>query len=365
MAITLETINLVSVDDLRLDPQNPRLPEDKLGLDQSALLMWLDDEETLDELAASMLANGFFAHEPLVVMSGDGQAPFTVVEGNRRFATLSILLQLPAAAEAGLEFDFERPPTSDQLEQLRQIPCLIISDADEVRKFLGFRHIGGLKTWSPEAKARYLEAEIDFEYSTGSRSPFREVGRRVGSNALGVRGPYIALKILKAARADLGIESASYVLKYRFGVWTRLLNSQEVRNFIGFGDATEYEDINASLGHLKKAPLERVLGDMKPQPGSVRAVLQDSRDATKYGRVIAHELARATLFAHGDLELAHQIVDRVRLASRLDNYTKSIDLLVKNIDSYELDVEVLSKAQALSASTRSLQVVIKDRLDNE
>ncbi|MGK3648705.1 ParB N-terminal domain-containing protein [Pseudarthrobacter enclensis] len=360
-----DSIVLLDVNDLQLDDQNPRLPEEKLGMDQKGLLAWLEEEETLDELAASMLANGFFVHEPLVVIRSNGTPAYTVVEGNRRFATLNILLQLPAAQSAGLEFEFEKPPNSKQLADLRNIPCLIVDSADEVRKFLGFRHIGGLKTWSPEAKARYLETEIDFEHESGSLNPFRTVGRRVGSNALGVRGPYVALKILRVAKDDFGISSASYVLRYKFGVWTRLLNSQEVRNFIGFEDPTSYAGIHSSLKKLDATALTIVLDDMQPRDGRLSAVLQDSRDATKYGRVIANDVARSALHKHNDLELAHEIVDRTQISSRLVNLTRTIDVLIQGIDGYEITDEVVAKARSLSASARSLAAIVADRVHEE
>jgi hypothetical protein len=356
-----DSIVLLDVNDLRLDDHNPRLPEEKLGMDQRGLLEWLEEEETLDELAASMLANGFFAHEPLVVIPSNGATPYTVVEGNRRFATLSILLQLPAAEASGIEFEFEKPPSADQLSSLRTIPCLIVESADEVRKFLGFRHIGGLKTWSPEAKARYLETEIDLEHKEGSSNPFRAVGRRVGSNALGVRGPYIALKILRVARDEFGIQSAGYVLRFKFGVWTRLLNSQEVRGFIGFNDPTSYDGIQTSLEKLNHNALAQVLSDMQPRDGRLSAVLQDSRDATKYGRVIGNEKARSALLKHGDLELAHEIVDRTQIASRLSVLTRTVDVLIQGIDDYDITEDVVAKARALNNSARSLAAIVAER----
>lgn len=364
-------IVLLPVSDLQLDPENPRLPEDMLGKNQSELLEWLDDEETLDELAASMLSNGFFAHEPLVVLQNtiddaEPSAKYTVVEGNRRFATLSILLQTPAAAEADLSFEFENPPTTVQLANLQWIPCLVVTSPEAVRKFLGFRHIGGLKTWSPEAKARYLEDEILQAVKEESRAPFRDVGRRVGSNATGVRNSYVALRILRHARDELGLQQeAGYILRERFGVWTRLLNSAETREYIEFGDPRSFEEIQSACASLNTERLGRVLSDLTIKPGATRAVLQDSRDATNYGRVIGNERARETLSSTGSLDLAYQVVDRTTLADRLSSYTESLDLIVRAIDSYDIDALVVTRAQGLAASARSLATLAKERHDGE
>lgn len=295
-------IVLKPVEDLSLDPENPRLPEDLIGASQSEMLVWLEETSDLEELASSMLESGYFDHEPLIVRSESGDAPYVVVEGNRRFATLSILLQLPAAREADLQFSFEIEPTADQLGRLQEVPCLVVTTDDEVRKYLGFRHIGGVKTWKPEAKARYLEREVDDAVAEGSTNPFRDVGKRVGTNALGVRGPYVALKVLRAARDELGLrDQAQEVLRRRFGVWNRLLNSSEVREFIGLGDALDYGTISGRLQRLSSTNLATVLGDLLPEPGARVALLQDSRDATKYGRVLANDAAREALSTYRDL----------------------------------------------------------------
>ncbi|MBH0024488.1 ParB N-terminal domain-containing protein [Salinibacterium sp. SWN248] len=356
-------IQKLRVEELLLDPQNPRLPEELLGKTPPELLEWLEESETLEELASSMLANGFFAHEPLVVKATNGGAPYVVVEGNRRFATLSILLQLPAAKEADVNFDFEVEPTKDQLARLWEVPCLVVDHEDDVRKFLGFRHIGGLKTWKPEAKARYLEVEVDSAAREGSSNPFKDVGKRVGTNALGVRGPFIALKVLRAARdVDSLNKLATSVLRDRFGVWNRLLNSAEVREFIGLADALDYESVIKSMGALRIDNLLRVLSDLLPPPGGRLAVLQDSRDATRYGQVIADNVARNALTAHGDLDLAYQIVDRQTFTKRAGDIAKSVEILTQSVDSFEIGADEVAVAGSLLTAAKNLNAVVGSRL---
>lgn len=354
---------VVDVSHLRLDAENPRLPEALVGASQPDLLSWLMVEGVLNELASSMLENGFFPHEPLIVLpSRDGVR--TVVEGNRRFASLCILLQLPSAIEADLEFDFEAAPTEEQLGRLRQIPCFEVPDRRAVRDFLGFRHIGGIKTWSPEAKARYIDQEVREALSDGSVNAFRDVGRRVGSNAAGVRGPYIALHILRAARDRLGIDAA-YVQHHRFGVWNRMMNSADLRGYIGFGDARSAEQVDAALEGLKPRELADVIADLTPPSGQGRAVLSDSRDVTRYAAVLQNPRARETLRRFQDLNLATQVVDRASVGSKIRNLAQSVELLVRDINDADLDVSVLDASSALLSNARTLHAAVKDRLDDE
>ncbi len=87
----MDGISFVEPGELRLDPENPRLPEEVIGESQSAILRYLFDNAVLDELATSYTNNGFFEHEPLMVARDDHH--YVVLEGNRRLAALKILLQ--------------------------------------------------------------------------------------------------------------------------------------------------------------------------------------------------------------------------------------------------------------------------------
>ncbi|WP_409047522.1 ParB N-terminal domain-containing protein [Microbacterium sp. HA-8] len=77
------------VDELTLDTRNPRLVT-AAAPSQKSLLRQLYEQESLDELAQSFVDNGYFAEEPLVVVKENGE--WVVVEGNRRLATLKLLL---------------------------------------------------------------------------------------------------------------------------------------------------------------------------------------------------------------------------------------------------------------------------------
>ena len=147
----------IPVANLLLDGDNPRLPERLHRGSQSELLDFLHEQGVLEELAQSYLDHGFFQHEPLIVLPTGKQGKYTVVEGSRRLAALKILHEAPEAGDTRfLGID----PTPAELERLGEVPCFRISSREEIHAYIGFRHIGGLKTWSPEAKARYVLAEV-------------------------------------------------------------------------------------------------------------------------------------------------------------------------------------------------------------
>ena len=153
--------------------------------DEPDLLQYLWDNGALDELVQSFVDNRFFEHEPLIaVREGDG---WTALEGNRRLAALKVLLREPVAQVAEVTARLDEPPDSATLDALREVPVYVVADREEVHKYLGFRHIGGIKTWSAEAKARYLRQETERAAARGLDQPFLEVARRVGSNSQGIR----------------------------------------------------------------------------------------------------------------------------------------------------------------------------------
>src|SRR5690349_3725474 len=89
----------IDVDTLDLDPSNPRLPEEIQGKPQAEILTYLWENDVLEELVDSYLANGYFQSEPLITLQEKSKRR-TVVEGNRRLAALMILHQMPPAIEA-------------------------------------------------------------------------------------------------------------------------------------------------------------------------------------------------------------------------------------------------------------------------
>ena len=352
----------LSFDALLLDDENPRLPERLHRQPQSEILHYLYEQSALEELAYSYRDNGFFPQEPLLVVERDEEDTYTVVEGNRRLAALKILHGTPEADDigfAGVELSTER------LESLRMIPCVLIADRNQIHAYVGFRHIGGLKTWPPEAKARYLLAEIRRLVEQGITDPFRELGRRVGSNAQGVRNPYLAIRILLHSREEFGLNVA-YIQDRRFGVWLRCMNSADIRSYIGLSQVRTYWEIEQALATLNRDKLVEVLGDLESNGGRSRAVLGDSRDVTIYGRALADERAHATLRKTGDLSLARQVVEELDLEPRAQRLVKSLELFLDTLhrsETVEMSTSLLRATEDLSQLARSARAIVQDRID--
>ena len=353
---------LLSVSRLSLDDTNPRLPEGLRKKSQSEILRFFYHNGVLEELAQSYIDNGFFQHEPLIVVPNGQDERYTVVEGNRRLAALKILHNFPEADELSL---VTIDPPKEKLDGLREVPCFVIDDRDAVRAYVGFRHIGALKTWPPEAKARYLLSEVRRLASNKVPDPFRDLGRRVGSNAQGVRNPYLAIRILLHAREEFSLD-IKYVQDRRFGVWLRCMTSADIRAYIGLERATTYDEIEDAVSGIVPDNLDEVLGDLRSE-GREKPVLGDSREVTTYGRALMDARAHATLRRTNDLSIAKQIIEESDLdirARELVQRTQIFMEILQRAEDTEISNDLLAATDELFSVTRSTRAIVKDRIDN-
>jgi hypothetical protein len=343
---------------LRLDEENPRLPEEFQHASQPSILGYLYTNANLDELARSYIDNGFFQHEQLVVVPhGDD---FAVLEGNRRLAAVKVLLEDADTLEAGVSFALDGELTPERRNELeRPLPAFVVPDREEVRKYLGFRHIGGIKTWSAEAKARYLADEV--ELVRDEPNPFLLVARRVGSNVQGVRGAYIAISILRYARDELGFAVAP-VQHRRFGVWLRCMNSPDLRAYIGLGDPRSYREVQEALSLLDGIQLREVLDDLIPLDGERIPVLADSRDVTVYAQALTIPQARAALRDFRDMDLVRQIVRQANLPDRLTSQKRSLESILEEVGlSDNVELAAIKPAKDVKQVASAVEAVVSSK----
>ena len=331
MELNTAQLKPIEVGDLLLDPYNPRLPEELQGSDQEVLFEHLYRHGALDELVESMLLNGFFHHEPLIVLpegEGEGAEPekHIVVEGNRRLAALMLIHGHDAVAGAPTLAEI----TEVARAELARVTCYVVPDREAVRRFVGYRHIGGLKPWPAEAKARFIEAEVESAAAREVPRPFYQVGREVGSNAQGVRNQYLAIKLLRLLQVERG-EYVNHVLRHRFGVWLRCMTSTDIRSFIRMGDVSGYGEVEEALGSVDTDRLAEVISDLSPGADGSRPVINDSREVTVYGQVLQEEQARETLRKTGDLDLARQVL-------RVDTLHKRVQILLRQAEAIRDEV---------------------------
>lgn len=185
---------IINYKNLFLDPQNPRIPESKHNLNEGEIIDYLLLEAATLELMQAIGENGFFRGEQLLVVSiGDNK--YKVLEGNRRLTSIKLLNEpeLASVKKASVKQVYEESEFHPQ-----EIPCLIFKNEDDVRKYLGFRHITGIKPWGLTEKSRYLY-KLYIDLFTGHDVEFasRELAKKIGSRRDYVKRVLVAFKIYK------------------------------------------------------------------------------------------------------------------------------------------------------------------------
>lgn len=167
-----------SIDDLLLDPNNPRFIEefvshkhfedDSLEAAQQATLRKFattsgagkngeEDPTDISDLMVSMSQIGYVPIDRIVARSIVGSEKFLVIEGNRRICTIKTLLRKYET----MTKPSDKHELEPHLEGFRQIPGLLLEteglsheDVEHrVRVILGLRHHGSLLEWDPLPKA--------------------------------------------------------------------------------------------------------------------------------------------------------------------------------------------------------------------
>ncbi|MBI3895833.1 MAG: ParB N-terminal domain-containing protein [Acidobacteria bacterium] len=318
----------MSPDLLDFDPENPRFAGDVSGKSQDEIQRYVYGKpHYASELVDSLLENGFIDYEPLVVKQKNGR--FAVVEGNRRLA---------AIREIRANLDKYQGRTSD----LDQIPVIVFPKKpdpqlrNEMRVYLGVRHLFGFREWPPKSKAQFLEREIK---SVGNLDRVIKEVRLTKQQARRFLVPY---RLLKLAGAALPPDEDFWVLGEALG-------RTGVQNFLQLDvDSTTLE-----IRGFNKQNFKGLLDDLygPKRPGSNERdpqgkVIRDTRELAKLARVLGSEKASYVLHKRKSLEEAELYVDTLEESlKRLHKLTKDLDRLLKKIlrSKKDSDAEKLLK----------------------
>ena len=144
----------IDLSDLKLDTQNPRLPKSIRDSQptEEKLIEYMLLDASLIELVIAIGMNGYFPGEQMLVVE-DSDGKYRVIEGNRRLSAVK-LLNNPDLAK--VQKSKIQKVLRETTQRPTKIPCLVFDSEEEINKYLGYRHITGIKEWKLLEKARYL-----------------------------------------------------------------------------------------------------------------------------------------------------------------------------------------------------------------
>jgi hypothetical protein len=307
---TKPELHRIAQDLLDFDPTNPRFGGlmDNCGQEEIQKALF-ESPYYASELVDSLLKNGYIDYEPLVVKHVGKR--YTVVEGNRRLAAIREILAHPDRYQG-------------KTEDLKQIPALVFPNKpddqqkNEMRVYLGVRHLLGFREWPPLSKALFLEHES--KEPGGLDRVFKETQLKKNE----ARRFLVPYRLLQNAEVDLQKED--------FWMLGEALSRTGVKKFI------QLEIDSKTLGILSynKKNLGLLLDDLygpKQKDGGrdvSKRVVDDTRDLSKLGKVLGSEKATAALRAGKSLEEAEIYVDtREESIVRLSKTTKELGVLLR------------------------------------
>lgn len=276
----------INISDLKLDIYNPRLPKSKQGKDEALIIEFMLLEAATLELMMAIGENDYFAGEQLLVIPDETEdGKYIVVEGNRRLTAVK-LLSNPNLATVKKESikkinaEAEYKPTD--------IPCLVFEKKENILKYLGFRHITGIKSWRLLEKARYLNdlKEQEFE-GVSFMQACRDIAKMIGSSSSYIRRLLTGLTLYRKVE-DEGFYQIDGLndTKFHLNYFVDALNKEHLRSFIGV-------DFNSDkpVENLKPNNLELVTHWWFEKTEGQPRVLGDSKGLKKLDAVVHNDRA--------------------------------------------------------------------------
>lgn len=291
---------------LRLDRENPRLSRERDWSSESEeeVLFEFYRRYNLIELAYSIADKGFsprHAEALLAISAPDDPTQYSVVEGNRRLATLKLLTNADSRKHVRAKGAWDELAEQAASKELDPVPIVLYESREALNDYLGFRHITGPTPWRPEAKARFVA------HLLGTGETIAEVTRRIGSNHRTVRRLAEA-HVVYGQALDKNVSMDR--VEAAFGLFYNALDQLGVRNFLGLGKQSEIQKLPEApvppecldnLGQL----IDLLYGDVD---GSLEKVISESRDLKKLGDVLADDRGQRSLLMDRDLDRAWRVI---------------------------------------------------------
>lgn len=216
-----KNMKYITLTQLQLDYKSLRLPIDSSN--ENDIIEWMLQDASILELMLSIGENGFFIGEPLLVIKETNQ--YIVVEGNRRLTALKILNNPELASVHKRKI---KQILDETICRPKDIPCILFEEREEILKYLGYKHITGVKSWSILSKAKYLYESKNNNKNIKHQS--RELAKRIGS-----RSDYVK-------RLIIGYEIYNIIQNEKFYNIDKLNKDTLYFNYIA--DFLRYENIN-------------------------------------------------------------------------------------------------------------------------
>ncbi|MBD9407276.1 hypothetical protein IB236_18185 [Acidovorax sp. ACV02] len=356
----------IKTTELIFDPENPRFY--RLNSQHSMVENIIEDmldQEGAQDLMLSIGQKGYFAGEPLLVISPKkkGEA-FTVVEGNRRLAAVKLLngeIVPPKKRQRSVAIiqgeAIEPAPT--------ELPCLVYENRRDVLRYLGYRHITGIQEWDALSKARYLkELRDEFYPNIDESEQFKNLAKDIGSKADYVAKLLTALNLYEKSKDNnnfhgLKIDPADIEFSYI----TTALGYKNIPDWLGLATPKDVEMPGVKMDNLAK-----MFGWFFAKDQHGRTIIGESRNISDLAAIVTSDKAIAALEETGSISTAYLYTDgpNEALEKSLQEALAKIQIAWRMVpDAKHLTSSHEDLANEIFDHGKTLRNSIRDKLEDQ
>lgn len=238
----------VSVTSLNLDSKNPRLPELGHEASQREIIYELVKHEAIFALAKDISRFGYFPTEVLVCIEDKGS--LVVVEGNRRLASLKLLLNPETAPEE--EAAKFKKLAKDSAGLPKQVRVAVAPSRSAAAPFIMNRHTTTeIKRWEPIQQARYIQSLLDAGAVLDQLPELTGFRRGDLIEKLRTKTMYDIANVLDLS-ADLK-DNVSDPRRFNASTLERVIENPRLREFLGI----EFDDQGGIVGRYHPEDFKR------------------------------------------------------------------------------------------------------------
>lgn len=347
----------VPLSSLRLDPENPRIPETHRTKDTAELATLLEMGFEAYPVAQSIAELGFFNAEPLIVIPNpDELGTWIVVEGNRR------LTALVGLAYPEIRAGFATPDRWEHLAEKRtlspdvSVPVVMHETRETTHAEIARVHVVGKLAWRPFMQARYIAARV------AEGRTLQEVADLIGIPKSKAADLYRDQAVLTQA-SSLGLETSQ--VESAFSLLTVAMGNTRIRNHVGapLGSQTVMgqDPVPADKAEELKEVIQWVFGDEEHEP-----LISDSRQISQLGNVVASDVGLEVLRDGKTLEEAKQRIQEKgldplkALTLKLTTAKNSLTAAGTDVAEFAADMEVQALVDDIESVIGSIRSTVDD-----
>lgn len=365
-----KTVQLVSLEQLDFDVQNPRFGRSaRERRTQTEILDYIVDDFSVDDVLSSIAVNGYFIAEPLICREQEDGQRLTVVEGNRRLAACLILAGDPRARNQGSKTaQYQRLQAENARPSFSEVPVLRFGHHESERdllSYLGVRHIAASQGWDSYAKAAWIARAVESGELT-----LRQISTMTGDQHSTVRrlleGYYFVNQMMDDGRfnpANSLRRGRGSNPEFPFSWVYTLLGYPNARQFLRLPEAPEPRPIPAEKAHDATLVMAAMFGDRSVGRS---AAISDSRQLGDLASVLGSP-EKVALLAKGktvkEIEYETQPLDQ-KLRDALSDCKELLSDLLADLaaspPSQQLAEESFPLAQQVNNLARNLAKRLND-----